>query len=195
MLPDIVIDGTATVSRVINDEKTYIDVYPEHLSFGCVAVGFVYALTVKITNKGPKPQAFKVRIVPNPDVQRDDSRVRVKFVPMKIAPGVKQEFHLELVASSPGAQSFDLQITQGINKLPLLFTIKALIVPLEVFKHVAKSLSLQKRPIYTNGVVPMGAMGTADDSRSVVTGRASILSEAIMDDADLVDLVGTRASD
>lgn len=141
-LPDI--KGTATVSRVIEDDKVYTHVSPEHLSFGCVACGFVYSLTVRITNKGPKPQAFKIRILPHADASRDCSRVRVKFVPMKIAPGVKQEFQLELLAYSPGAQSFDLLITQGVNKLPLAFVVKALIVPLEVFKHVAKSLSLQK---------------------------------------------------
>jgi len=175
-----------TVSRTLSDEKTYIEVFPHHLSFGCVAAGYVYSLKVSMVNKGPKPQAF--RVTSPAQNTREETRLRVKFVPAKIAPGVRQEFSLELIAHSTGAISFDLFITQGINKLTLPFSVKALVVPLEVFKHVAKSLSLQKRPIYTNGVEVLGQIGSVEDSRSIVTGRASVLSEAMMDEGDLDEL-------
>lgn len=168
-------------------EKTYVDIIPEHLSFGCVAAGYVYSLKVSMVNKGPKPQAFRVRCTQQPRV-REESTLRVKFVPSKIAPGVRQDFSLELIASSSGAISFEMLITQGLNKLTLSYTVKALVVPLEVFKHVAKSLTLQNRPIYTNGVSVLGQIGSADDSRSVVTGRASVLSEHMMDEGDMDEL-------
>jgi len=175
-----------TLSKTLNDDKPYVDVFPEHLSFGCVAAGYVYSLKVSLVNKGPKPQAFRIRC--SHDEHRDESSLRVKFVPCKLAPGVRQDFSLELIAHSSGAINFELFVTQGLNKLTLPYTAKALVVPLEVFKHVAKSLTLQKRPIYTNGVVVLGQIGSADDSRSVVTGRASVLSEAMMDDGDMDEL-------
>lgn len=178
---------THTQSRVLNDEKVYIDIFPEHLSFGCVAAGYVYSLKVSIGNKGPKPQAFRIHCATIPEQQ--ESRLRVKFVPLKVAPGVRQEFSLELIANSTGALIFELQITQGVNKVTVPFAVKALVVPVEVFKHVAKSLTLQKRPIYTDNVVVLGKIGSSDDSRSIVTGRASVLSEEIMDDADLTELM------
>jgi len=189
MLPAITgaTGGPETTSRSISDERVYVEVFPEHLSFGCVAAGYVYSLRVSMVNKGPKPQAFRIRCAHEPK-DRDESRLRVKFVPSKLAPGVRQDFSLELIAHSTGAINFELLITQGINKLTLPFPVKALVVPLEVFKHVAKSLSLQKRPIYTNGVVVLGQIGSMDDSRSIVTGRASVLSEAMMDEGDLDEL-------
>jgi len=198
MLPAIGGTTTTSAAAAVADTACWIEVYPEHLSFGCVAAGYVYELKINVVNKGPKPQALRVRCDNpasfsattggnnHPDAP---SRLKVVFVPVKIAPGVRQEFTVQLIANKSGAINFDLLITQGINKHTLSYPVKALVVPVEVFKSVAKSLALQKRPIYTNGVSVLGQIGSADDSRSVVTGRASVLSEAMMDEADVDDLL------
>lgn len=192
MLPAI--GATTTSVAALHDTACWIEVYPEHLSFGCIAAGYVYELKINVVNKGPKPQALRVRCDSPASFTAAlaadaPSRLKVVFVPVKIAPGVRQEFTVQLIANKSGAIIFDLLITQGINKHTLSYPIKALVVPVEVFKSVAKSLALQKRPIYTNGVSVLGQIGSADDSRSVVTGRASVLSEAMMDEADVDDLL------
>jgi len=166
---------------------TNIEIFPEHLSFGCVSQGFVYSLSVSVVNKDRKPQALKVYVK---SFEGELNRIRSNFVPMKIAPGVKQNFTLDLIADYPGTSNFEMTIVQGSNGAFETRSVKALVVPLEVFKHVAKSLGLQKRPIYRNGVIVLGAIGGIDESRSVVTaGGASVLSEAMMDDADLDELL------
>jgi hypothetical protein len=164
-----------------------IKVLPEHLSFGCVSQGYVYSLVVTVINKGDKPQALRVTVNQQ---EKEVNRLRSHFVPIKIAPGTKQHFNIELVAEHAGAAAFTLCFEQELNRKVETKRVNALVVPLDVFKHVAKSLTLQKRPIYRNGVSVVGAIGGPDESRSIVTGSgASVLSEAIMDEADLDELL------
>jgi len=164
-----------------------IKILPEHLSFGCVSQGYVYSLVVTVINKGDKPQALRVSITQG---EKEMNRLRSHFVPIKIAPGTKQSFNIDLVAEHAGAAAFVLHIEQELNRKTETKRVNALVVPLDVFKHVAKSLTLQKRPIYRNGVSVVGAIGGPDESRSIVTGSgASVLSEAIMDEGDLDELL------
>ena len=164
-----------------------IKILPEHLSFGCVSQGYVYSLVVTVINKGDKPQALRVTVSQQ---EKEMNRLRSHFVPVKIAPGTKQHFNIDLVAEHAGAAAFVINIEQELNRNKETKRVSALVVPLDVFKHVAKSLTLQKRPIYRNGVSVVGAIGGPDESRSIVTGSgASVLSEAIMDEGDLDELL------
>jgi hypothetical protein len=164
-----------------------IKILPDYLSFGCVSQGYAYSLNVTVINKGDKPQALRVTISQS---DKEPNKLRSHFVPIKIASGTKQVFRIDLLAEFAGTCSFTLHITQGQNRHTEIKRVSALIVPLDVFKHVAKSLTLQKRPIYRNGVTVVGALGGAEESRSVVTASgASVLSEAMMDDADLEELL------
>lgn len=165
----------------------FIEVQPSHLSFGCVSAGFVYKLQVSVANKGSRPQILKVAVIPD---EGEKNRIKTNFVPMKIAPGVKQSFSLDLYAEESASTSFTLVVEQSVNRMHVKTPVKALVVPIDVFRHVVKSLTLQKRPIYRNGVSVVGALGSTDDSRSIVTsGGASVLSEAIMDDADMEEIM------
>ena len=165
----------------------FIEVQPSHLSFGCVSAGFVYKLQVSVANKGSRPQILKVVVIPD---EGEKNRIKTNFVPIKIAPGVKQSFSLDLYAEESASTSFTLVVEQSVNRTQVKTPVKALVVPIDVFRHVVKSLTLQKRPIYRNGVSVVGALGSTDDSRSIVTsGGASVLSEAIMDDADIEEIM------
>lgn len=167
--------------------NVFIEVQPSHLSFGCVSAGFVYNLQVSVANKGSRPQILKVVVIPD---EGEKNRIKTNFVPIKIAPGVKQSFSLDLYAEESASTSFTLVVEQSVNRTQVKTPVKALVVPIDVFRHVVKSLTLQKRPIYRNGVSVVGALGSTDDSRSIVTsGGASVLSEAIMDDADIEEIM------
>lgn len=168
------------------NKEIYVEISPPTLSFGCVSAGYVYKLAVTVANKGPRPQMLKVSVIPE---EGERNRLKSHFVPLKIASGVRQSFSVDLIAEEAGSSTFYLVMEQSVNRMTIKTPVKALIVPIDVFRHVAKSLSLQKRPIYRNGVTVLGAIGTAEDSRSIVTGGgASVLSEAIMDDADIEEL-------
>jgi hypothetical protein len=171
----------------VSNNDIYTEVQPAVLSFGCVSAGFVYKLQVAVANKGPRPQMLKVSMVPE---EGEKNRMKSNFIPLKIAPGVKQSFSLDLYADEAMSTTFYMVVEQSVNRMTIRVPVKALVVPIDVFRHVAKSLTLQKRPIYRSGVTVMGAVGMNDDSRSVVTGGgASVLSEAIMDEADIEELV------
>lgn len=179
--------ASAIMSRSVVDDTIFIKILPEHLSFGCISQGYVYQLTVTVINKSSNPQSLKVGITPG---KGELNRLKSNFVPTKIAPGTKQLFTLDLSADSPGGASFTLSIEQSVNRATVTRRVSALVVPLDVFKHVAKSLTLQKRPIYRNGVNVIGALGDADASRSIVSASgASVLSEAMMDENDMADLM------
>jgi hypothetical protein len=172
---------------VVNASTNYCKILPEHLSFGCVAQGYVYRLQVTVVNKCGKPQALKVHVTTG---DNEKNRLKSNFVPQKIAPGTKQSFTIDLAAENSGGASFMLHIEQSVNHVTVSRRVSALVVPLDVFKHVAKSLTLQKRPIYRNGVNVIGAIGGADESRSIITASgASVLSEAMMDETDVGELL------
>lgn len=168
-------------------DQCMVKILPDYLSFGCVSQGYAYSFNVTVVNKGDKPQALRVTVT---QAENELNRLRSHFVPIKIASGTKQIFRIDLLAEHAGTSSFVLHIEQGINRHTETKRVSALIVPLDVFKHVAKSLTLQKRPVYRNGVAVVGALGGPEESRSVVTASgASVLSEAMMDEADLDELL------
>lgn len=180
-------DPQATMSQTLTEDNVFIKILPEHLSFGCVSQGYVYQLTITVANKSSNPQSLKVSITPG---HGEKNRLKSNFVPTKIAPGTKQQFTIDLCADVPGGSNFQLTIEQSLNRVKVMRRVSALVVPLDVFKHVAKSLTLQKRPIYRNGVTVIGALGGIDESRSVITASgASVLSEAMMDENDMADLM------
>ena len=175
------------MSASLGEENVFVKILPAHLSFGCVSQGYVYQLTVTVINKSSNPQSLKVSVAPG---KGEKNWLKSNFVPKKIAPGTKQTFTIDFAAHESGASNFNLAIEQSLNHVTTSRRVSALVVPLDVFKHVAKSLTLQKRPVYRNGVTVIGALGDADASKSIITASgASVLSEAMMDDADVGELL------
>ena len=175
------------MSMITDENGVFIKILPAHLSFGCVSQGYVYQLTVTVINKSSNPQSLKVSVTPS---KGEKNWLKSNFVPKKIAPGTKQTFTIDFAAHEAGASNFNLSLEQSLNRVSTSRRVSALVVPLDVFKHVAKSLTLQKRPVYRNGVTVIGALGDADASKSIITASgASVLSEAMMDDADVGELM------
>ncbi len=175
------------MSMITDEDGVFIKILPAHLSFGCVSQGYVYQLTVTVINKSSNPQSLKVSVTPS---KGEKNWLKSNFVPKKIAPGTKQTFTIDFAAHEAGASNFNLSLEQSLNRVSTSRRVSALVVPLDVFKHVAKSLTLQKRPVYRNGVTVIGALGDADASKSIITASgASVLSEAMMDDADVGELM------
>lgn len=179
------------------DGNIYLQVSPKFLSYGCICQGFVYHLTISLTNKSVNPTAIRLNCIPLSVDEKN--RIKCIFEPKKIAPGMSVsivlEYHAEIVNSN---SSFELIITQGIASGVLKLPVNAYVVPVDIFKDVTKSLQLQKRPIYRNGIKPVRAIISTMDGSTILNQSTTIgsgaiteniMSEALMDTEDVEELL------
>lgn len=168
---------------------------PEVLSFGCICQGFVYQLQVTILNKGNRPQYFKIACIPHPD--NETNSIRPIYNPRSVAPGLSISFELEIRAELAINSKYELIITEGIKRSSISQVVTALIVPLNVFRHVTKSLELQQKSLYRHGVRPVSTTLPLEEISLISGGHdannppsvASVISEALMDGDDIQELL------
>lgn len=177
--------------------KFYLEISPKYLSFGLVCQGFVYHLTLTLTNKGMKPTTIRLNCVPtNPTDEKN--KTMIIYEPKKIAPGMSTTIVIELIADYHLHSSFNFSIAQGLSDEVMLLPVTAFVVPVDIFKNIAKTLQLQKRPIYRNGVQPIRASLTLEDRSTTLSflggvtpanNTENLLSEALMDSEDVDDIL------
>lgn len=192
--------ASADLSTQEPGKECLIEIFPYLMSFGCVCQGFIYNLGLTVVNKGKRPQTIRVTCSSDlQEVSEGKNKLRSKYEPKKIAPGMSINITLELVAEYSARSEFKLYIAQAINDAVVTRVVKAHVVPLEVFKGVSKSLQLRNQPIYRVGVVPVGTIFNPDE-RSIVSGQVSglaglsasaetAITEAIMDEEDIGELL------
>jgi len=189
--------GQLDASAKPEQTKFYLEIFPKYLSFGLVCQGFVYHLTLTLTNKGMKPTTIRLNCVPtNPADEKN--KTRIIYEPKKIAPGMSTTIVIELIADYHLHSSFDFSIAQGLSDEVMRSPVTAFVVPVDIFKNIAKTLQLQKRPIYRNGVQPIRASLTFEDRSTTLSflggatptnNTENLLSEALMDSEDVDDIL------
>jgi hypothetical protein len=168
-------------------ETPGLSISPDSLSFGCVCQGFVYQLSIQLTNKLPTSQRLKFTC--NAGHENEANAMTVIVEPVALALGMTMTIILELRAYAADMSYFQLNVCQSgfpddIVTLPL----EAFVVPLDVFKLLKRALTLEKRDILRKNVVLIGSTLSADE-RSAATGGPTVYSEALMDDDQVEDLL------
>lgn len=200
-----------STSTYISQES--VKCIPDFLSFGCVSQGFILQLPVTLVNKSVQPQIFKIKCVTEeiflssaknngstkygelvniPSTSSSEfcvnNTISINFIPTKVAPGMSTTFTIHLCAESPGNVNYVLQISQSKEPEIVYKPIRALIVTTDVFRSLRKSLLLQNKNPYVNGVAVVKALPSLmQDDRSVQTGP-SVYSEVLLEDEDIDDV-------
>ena len=180
------------------EAKDFFEIKPDYLSFGCVCQGFIYELNMSIANKSLRPMHIRVSCI---SYKGEKNRLKSNFEPKKVAPGMSINVVLEYHADYPTTSNFEIRIARGINEETISTNVSAYVVPMDIFKNIAKSLQLQKKRLYRNGVKPVGTTNTILlDEKSIISrstssptqglaATASILSEALMDEDDIEEFL------
>jgi len=181
-----------------NEAKDLFHITPDYLSFGCVCQGFIYELNMNVTNKSLRPMHIRVSCI---SYKGEKNRLKSNFEPKKVAPGMSINIVLEYHADYPTTSNFEIKVARGINEETITKNVSAYVVPMDIFKNIAKSLQLQKKSLYRNGVKPVGTTNTIVlDEKSILSrstssptqgfaATASILSEALMDEDDIEEFL------
>ena len=164
-----------------------ITVSPDPLHYGVIAHGFLYNLKFSIRNNLNVPVRVKVGVKP---VKNEENGIRLVNPLEIIAPGMSAHGILELTAEFPGSSLFQLTVAQSASSAVCTKLIEATVVTTETFKHVKKSLQLQKRPIYRPNVRIVGNIPAFDPLVSIAAGPSATFSETkILDEEDIDDLL------
>jgi hypothetical protein len=112
-------------------------------------------------------------------------------LPDIVAPGLAAVLYLELTAEFPMSSRFMLTVTQNHSSAVYTKEVEANVVSTETFKHVKKSLILQKRPVYQPNVKVIANIPYFDTLTEELPNYSSAtFSEAVlMDDDDIDDLL------
>lgn len=162
-----------------------IDVFPEHLTYGIISVGFLYRLKFSVKNNSLEP--LRVRIVYIP-AQDERNSVRLVTFPEKIAPGIAYNLLLELSAEYVGSTHFTMHVTNDRNENVFSRLVEANVVTVETFKHVKKSLQLQKRPVYRYNVEVVGPCPTAEQL-TMIHSKTTLSENVLMDEEEIEDIL------
>lgn len=164
-------------------------IYPERLDFGIVSAGFLYKLKFSVQNNTTTP--MRIRLTTSP-LKGSQNTIRLVNFPDIVAPGLEAVLYLELTAEYPMVSKFLLSVAQNQSSEVYTKEVDANIVSAETFKHVKKSLILQKRPIYEPNVTVFANIPNFDTLTEDLLNHSSsaTFSEAILlDDDDIEDLL------
>lgn len=161
-----------------------LDIFPHRLYYGVVSSGFIYNLSFAVKNNSLNPIRVRLNCTP---IGAEVNKIRLVHLPEKIAPGMSVTLILELTAEQPGTSLFRLEITQNFTEERFERIVEANVVNLETFKHVKKSLQLQKRPIYRSNVSVVGSVFNAEQQASVAS--SNFTESAMMDDDEVADIL------
>lgn len=157
--------------------------------FGVISNGFIYRLSFQVQNNLLTP--IMIRVNMHPVDQDEQNLLRILEMPSKIAPGMILNLQLELTADHVATSYFQLDITQDQNDAVVSRTVEANVVSIDTFKHVKKSLQLQKRPVYRSNVEAVGNTPEFEDkmTASVIASMTSNTSLVMMDDDEIEDMM------
>lgn len=122
-----------------------LSVTPYLLDFGCVAQGFIYSIDAMVTNNDTRIQRLKVicTLTKGPSI----NLISPTMSNQPVAPGMSALIKIELRAEAPSTLSeYEITVIAEHNNLKVRSNIKSIVIPMDIFKYLAKSLRLQKRP-------------------------------------------------
>jgi len=162
---------------------------PAKLNYGVVSAGFLYNYKFTVQNNTKSP--MRIRIACSP-LKGESNTIRLVHLPNIIAPGLATTLFLELTAEYPMSSRFLLSVTQNHSDEVYTKEIEANVVSTETFKHVKKSLVLQKRPIYQPNVKVVANIpdfDTMGEDLHNYSSSATFTEAALLDEDDINDLL------
>jgi hypothetical protein len=170
-----------------SSEYDKASIYPAKLTYGVVSTGFLYNLKISVQNNAKSPMRIRVTCTP---IKGEKNTIRLVNLPDIVAPGLATTLYLELTAEFPTSSQFILTVAQNHSSAVYTREIEANVVSTETFRHVKKSLILQKRPIYQPNVKVVANIPFFDTLTDELPNYSSAtFSEAVlMDDDELDDL-------
>lgn len=171
------------------NEQDKAIIYPERLNYGIVSAGFLYKLKFSVQNNTTTPMRIRVT---TSALRGSQNTIRLVSLPDIVAPGLEAVLHLELTAEFPMVSKFLVSVAQNQSSVIYSKEVDANIVSAETFKHVKKSLILQKRPIYEPNVTVFANIPNFDTLTEDLLNHSSsaTFSEAVLlDDDDIEDLL------
>ena len=184
---------------ILEDERNAhgFELTPNVLTFGCICQGFVYHLPFTLTNTGLRPRRIHVTCYAFESGEKN--RLKCLFEAKNIAPGMPIKLVLQLAAHHLTSCTFQIKVTISDVDEAIVRNVDAQILAVDIFKNFSKSLQLQKKPIYKNGVTPVATTQMPADDKSISSfcgagmGASAItenvMSEALMDFDDIEDLL------
>ena len=170
-------------------ENVKASIFPELLTFGVVAIGFLYSLRFSVQNNTTTPMRMRVKCASKNPKERNS--LRLMELPDIVAPGLVVHLHLELTAEFATASIFEITVSQNHSSETYSKLVRANVVSTETFKHVKKSLQLQKRPIYDLNVRVIANIPEYE----MISGElhnhssATFSEAALLDDEDIDELL------
>ncbi|KAJ1415350.1 hypothetical protein B484DRAFT_160769 [Ochromonadaceae sp. CCMP2298] len=159
---------------------------PQRINFGVIATGFIYQLRFSVQNNSISPMRMRVSVTPLDD---EVNAIKLVFPPEIVAPGLAAALILEVEAEYPSSARYLITVAQNHSAAVYTREAEANIVSTETFKHVKKSLSLQKRPIHQPNVTVIGNLPLCDSFPEASLSAATSSELALMDEEEIDDLL------
>ena len=170
-------------------ETDLASILPGKLNYGVVSAGFLYNLKFSVQNNTTSPMRMRISCHA---IRNGQNIIKLVNLPDIVAPGLAATLYLELTAEFPMTTTYQVSVSQDHS--PAIYTkeVEAHVVSIATFKHVKKSLVLQKRPIYQPNVKVVANIpffDTLADDLHNYSSSATFSEAALMDEDDIEDLL------
>jgi hypothetical protein len=183
------IDSYYDASKVEADPVFMLKLSPALPEFGVICQGFVYGLTVSVFNSGRKPERLRVFCIPAEDSK---NQMTCTYEPVRLAPGMSTDIHMKIEARYLTQSVATLRVVQASTQVSEIWSIRATVVPIEVYQNVTKSLKMSGKPVTAErvralGQIPGQAEAMAADAASAGQ-HGNQFSKAFMDDEEVMEI-------
>lgn len=160
---------------------------PDPPHFGCLSLGFVYKLTILISNHGTITERLNASCISTDENSGlPCCKISCSQRDHVIAAGMNTYLELELMAELPGSFSYDIFVKFSSGG-QIERTVCAFVLPIDVYQAVSKSLSLSQQTMFEENVKEVRLIQTNESVQFSMVG--SEFSIAHIDDEDYDDLL------
>lgn len=156
-----------------------LQVLPFANILGCVPVGYIYSIKLKVTNMSPLPEKLKISCNQPLD---EPNQMKHSYMPVSLAPGMSKVVQLELHATAERTARYEVIILQE-NMERLAKELVFFIVDPAQYKSVSNTLSAANKRPYVDCVSIVGKITAKDESS--LTNKSQTISTALIGDDEM----------
>ena len=156
-----------------------LQVLPFATAMGCIPVGYIYSIKLKVTNMTPYPEKLKIFCEQPAD---EPNQIKHNYMPVSLAPGMSKNIQLELHASVEKTAKFEVVILQQ-SMDRIVKEITFFIVEPQQYKSVSDTLAAANKRPYQDCVAIVGKIAPKEEPS--LTNKSQTFSTALIGDDEM----------
>jgi hypothetical protein len=155
-----------------------LQIFPQVTALGCIPVGYIYSIKMKVTNLSPYPEKLKISCT---QPSGEPNILKLSYLPVSLAPGMSKSVQMELHATIEKTSKYEILILQeSMGKIVKDLTF--FVVDIAQYRSLSNNLSAVNKKPYEDCVTIVGKVPTNEES---LINKSQTFSTALIADDEM----------